>query len=156
MTYQKTDRVNDSDGDQHPEFAWTPGEGGQRLQQVLDNVFAFVGLLSAKGVLLEANRAPLEVAGLQRKDVIGKPFTETYWWSFSPEAQQQLQATVCRAAQGESVRYDTRVRIAEGQFISIDFSLRPLFDDGGRVTQLVASAVDITERKQAEATLHDS
>jgi len=156
MACQKTDRANDSDGDQHPEFAGTHGEGGQRLQQILDNLFAFVGLLSTKGVLLEANRASLEAAGLQREDVIGKPFAETYWWSFSPEAQQQLQAAVRRAAQGESVRFDTPVRIAEGQFISIDFSLRPLFDDGGRVTQLVASAVDITERKQAEATLHDS
>jgi PAS domain S-box-containing protein len=156
MIYQKSDRANDSDGDQHSEFAWTHGKGGQRLQQVLDNVFAFVGLVSTKGVLLEANRTPLEVAGLQREDVIGKPFAETYWWSFSPEAQQQLQAAVRRAAQGDSVRFDTRVRIAEGQFISIDFSLRPLFDAGGRVTELVASAVDITERKQAEATLHKS
>ncbi len=156
MTCQELERANDSDGDQHLEFAWTPGEGGQRLQQVLDNVFAFVGLVSTKGVLLEANRSPLEAAGLQREDVIGKPFAETYWWSFSPEAQQQLRAAVRRAAHGESVRFDTSVRIAEGQFISIDFSLRPLFDGGGRVTELVASAVDITERKQAEATLHDS
>ncbi|MDB6038038.1 MAG: multi-sensor hybrid histidine kinase [Verrucomicrobiales bacterium] len=156
MACQELDRANDSDGDQHPEFGWTQGEGGQRLQQVLDNVFAFVGLVSTKGVLLEANRTPLEVAGLQREEVIGKPFAETYWWSFSPEAQQRLQAAVRRAAQGESVRFDTPVRVAEGQFISIDFSLRPLFDAGGRVTELVASAVDITERKQAEATLHDS
>jgi len=156
MTNQKPDRANDSAGDQGPEFAGTQGEGSQRLQQILDNLFAFVGLVSTKGVLLEANRAPLEVAGLQREDVIGKPFAETYWWAFSPEIQQQLQAAVCRAAQGESVRYDTLVRIAEGRFISIDFSLRPLFDGGGRVIQLVASAVDITERKQAEATLHDS
>lgn len=156
MSNQKPDRANDSDGDHHPDFTGTQDEGGQRLQQILDNLFAFVGLLSTKGVLLEANRAPLDVSGLRREDVIGKPFAETYWWSFSPEAQQQLQAAMCRAAQGESVRYDTRVRIGEGQFISIDFSLRPLFDVGGRVTQLVASAVDITERKQAEATLHDS
>jgi PAS domain S-box-containing protein len=156
MSNQKPDRANDSAGDRHPEFAWTQGEGGQRLQQVLDNVFAFVGLLSTKGVLLEANRAPLDLAGLQRADVIGKAFAETYWWSFSPETQQQLQAVVRRAAEGENVRYDTLVRIAEGQFISIDFSLRPLFDADGQVTQLVISAVDITERKQAEATLRDS
>ncbi len=155
MRYQKN-QADDSAGDQHPGFAGTQGEGGLRLQQILDNLFAFVGLLSTEGVLLEANRAPLEVAGLQREDVIGKPFVETYWWSFSPEVQQRLQAAVRRAAQGESVRYDTPVRIAVGQFISIDFSLRPLFDAGGQVTQLVASAVDITERKQAEATLHDS
>lgn len=156
MTDQKTDRADDSARKQHQEFAWTQGEGGQRLQQILDNLFTFVGLLSTKGILLEANRAPLDVAGLQREDVIGKPFAETYWWSFSPEIQQQLQTAVHHAALGESVRYDTPVRIAEGQFISIDFSLRPLFDAGGRVTQLVASAVDITQRKQAEATLHDS
>jgi PAS domain S-box-containing protein len=156
MTPKKPHRANDSDRDQHSTFSGTQGEGGQRLQQILDNLFAFVGLLSTTGVLLEANRAPLDLVGLQREDVIGKPFAETYWWSFSPESQQRLQAAMRRAAQGESVRYDTPVRIAEGQFISIDFSLRPLFDADGRVTQLVASAVDITERKQAEATLRDS
>src|SRR5688572_22973436 len=125
MSCQEPNRTNDSAGDQRPEFVWTPGEGSQRLQQVLDNVYALVGLISTNGVLLEANRTALEVAGLQREDVIGKPFAEAYWWSFSPEAQQQLQAAVRRAAQGESVRFDTPVRIAEGKLISIDFSLRP-------------------------------
>ena len=79
MTPQKPHRANDSDRDQHSAFAGTQGEGGQRLQQILDNLFAFVGLLSTTGVLLEANRAPLDLVGLQREDVIGKPFAETYW-----------------------------------------------------------------------------
>lgn len=149
--------MNDSGHDQQSQFAGPRAdESDQRLQQILDNLFAFVGLLSTNGVLLEANRAPLDITGLRREDVIGKLFVETYWWSFSAEVQRRLQDAVRRGAQGESVRYDTPVRIAEGKFLSMDFSLRPLFDTRGRVTQLVVSAVDITERKQAEATLHDS
>ncbi len=34
---------------------------------------------------------------------------------------------------------------------TIDFSLAPMFDDDGQITFLVASAVDITSRKRAEA-----
>jgi PAS domain S-box-containing protein len=62
----------------------------------------------------DANRAPLEAAGLQREDVIGKPFWETYWWSYSPEVQHQLKEALRRAGEGEVVRCDVAVRVAEG------------------------------------------
>ena len=122
----------------------------QLMQNVLDSMFVFVGIYDLDGTLLEANRAPLEAAGLARDEVIGKPFWETYWWSYSPEVQQQLRSALREAAAGETVRYDVPVRIASERLITIDVTFGPLFDSEGNVAQLVGSAVDITSRKLAE------
>lgn len=133
-------------------------ESGHRLRNLIDGLGPqiFVGMTAPDGVLIEASRPALAAGGLRPEDVLGRPFEETYWWNYSDEIKQQLRAAIARAAQGESSRYDVRVRVAENQFIFIDFSLQPLRDDAGKVVFLVPSAMVITERKQAEAALHKS
>ncbi len=126
------------------------------LRQVLDSLDVFVGLLTPDGTLVEANYTALAAAGLRPEDVLGKPFEDTYWWSYSPSVQAQLRAAIEQAAGGERVRYDVVVRLAEDHFITIDFRLVPLFDPDGRVQFLIPSAVDITERLQASRQLRES
>jgi PAS domain S-box-containing protein len=126
------------------------------LRRVLDNLFAFVGVLLPDGTLIEANRAPLEAAGIWLEDVIGKKFWECYWWSYSPDVQAQLRDSVERANRGELVRYDVPVRVAGEERVWIDFQLSPLRDETGRITHLIPSAMDITARQQAEEQLRDS
>lgn len=127
--------------------------GEHKLPNVLDGLFAFAGVLTPQGILIEANRAALQAASLRPEDVLGKPFEETYWWAYSPEVRARLRAAIDRAAQGHAVRYDAVNRVADDRFITVDFMLAPLFDDQGRVTHLVPSAVDITERRRLEAEL---
>jgi PAS domain S-box-containing protein len=121
-----------------------------RLRGIFDGMFAFVGLYDLDGNVIEANRAPLEIAGLRREDVIGKPFWEAYWWSYARETQDQVRTVLARAAAGEVVRDDFVVRIGGGRFITIDAMFGPLRDANGRVGAVVGSGVDITERKNAE------
>jgi PAS domain S-box-containing protein len=125
----------------------------KRLQNILDNIFTFVGLLSTDGILMEVNRAPLEVSGLRREDVIGKYVTETYWFSHSKLASDRIRDAIHRAAQGEIVRFDETIRATGDQLITIDLTYSPLRDDAGEVIQIVGSAVDITDRKRAESAL---
>jgi len=128
----------------------------QRLQDVLDNLFAFVGILELDGVLVWANLAPLEAAGLTLDDVRGKRFDEAYWWSHDAAVQARLVDAMARAAQGEASRYDVDVRMAGGRLMTIDFMIAPLRNADGEITHLLPSAVDITERKAAENALRDS
>jgi PAS domain S-box-containing protein len=120
------------------------------LRNVLDNLPALVGVLDLNGKLIEANRFAIDLAGLKREDVIGKPYEQTYWWTYSPEAQTQLQDAIQKAAQGESPRYDARLRIGEDRYLTIDFMISPVFDENGKLQYLIPAAVDITARKQAE------
>ena len=123
------------------------------LRRLIDNLFAFVGVLTPDGTLVEANRAPLEAAGIQPDDVLGRKFWEARWWSVSPETQEQLRDAVVRAAAGETVRYDVQVRGAGDTLIWIDFQLAPLRDDDGTITHLVPSGHVISERIETEQRL---
>jgi len=131
-------------------------ESAQRLRNVIDNLFTFVGLMTPDGILIEANRTALEAAALQPEDVLNRPFPETYWWSYSPVTQELLRTAIAQAAQGHSTRFDVQVRLGEEQFIIIDFMLAPITDEAGTVTFLVPSGLDITERKAAEVALQQS
>ncbi|MHA3771318.1 PAS domain S-box protein [Verrucomicrobiota bacterium sgz303538] len=129
-------------------------ESEENHRRILDNLFIFVGVLSPDGTLLSANRVPLEAAGTTLEETCGKKFWETSWWSYSPEIQAQLRESIVRCARGEALRYDTVIR-ADGRMIAIDFMLGPVRDSQGRITHLVPSAVDITDRKRAEEALRE-
>jgi two-component system CheB/CheR fusion protein len=130
--------------------------GEPLLGQVLDSLYTFVGLLTPEGTLLQANRAALRAAGLTPDDVLGRPGEQTYWWSYARPIQERLRAAIARAARGETSRYDEVVRLGPERFITIDFQLVPVVDEDGRVTHLVASAIDITERQEAERRLREN
>lgn len=125
----------------------------QHLRNVLDTIFSFVGVLTPEGILLEANKAPLEAAGISFEDVYKKRFEDTYWWNYSPEIQNQLRQAIDQAAKGQASRYDVPISIAGRQLITMDFMIAPMFDGLGRVEYLIASAADITARKYAEEAL---
>ena len=130
----------------------------KRLRDLIDGLgpTMFVGLLTPEGILIEANRSALAAAGLETKDVLGKPFEDTYWWSHSPKVQRQLAEAIERAALGESSRYDVQVRAAGGHLMDVDFSLQPARDESGKIVYLVPSASVITERKRTEDALRES
>ena len=127
-----------------------------RLRQILDCLFGFVGLYDLEGHLIEANQAPLVAAGLRREEVIGQLFWDTYWWNYDEGVQVQLRDALARAARGEVVRYETEVRVRDDRHIIIDVMFGPLRDQHGAIQSLVGFAVDVTERKRAEKALVDS
>lgn len=123
----------------------------QHLRNVINSLFTFVAVLTPDGTLIEANQALLEAASLQPQDVLGLPLTETYWWSYSSAVKAQMQTSIEQVSGGKRVRYEVEGRVGENNFITIDFALTPMFDSTGKVSYLIASGIDVTERKQAEA-----
>ncbi len=124
----------------------------QRLRSLIDGLFTFVGLCTPDGTLVEANHTALAAAGLSAADVVGRPFWETYWWSYDPHVQHRLRDAIDRCRQGISSRFDARVRVADGHLITIDFQLVPLIEHG-EVTALVPSGLDVTDRIRNTAQL---
>ena len=127
-------------------------ESEDQLRRVLDQLFAFVGVLSLDGMVDYANRAPLEAAGLELADVAGKPFWEAPWWSYDTAVQDRLKAAIESARTGEVVRYDVPVQLGEA-LVTIDFQLAPLRDGTGEIAGLVPSGTVIEERVRAERAL---
>jgi PAS domain S-box-containing protein len=131
-------------------------EQKQHLRRVLDSLFAFVGVLNLDGVLLDANRAPLEAAGIESSDVVGKLFPETYWWSHSEATRSRIWDSMERARAGETSRFDVQACMKGGNLVTLDWMMSPLRDDSGAITYLVSSAVPIEERKRTEQALRHS
>lgn len=128
----------------------------KQLRRVLDSLFAFVGVMTPDGTLLQANRAPLEAAGIDAKDVMGMPFWDTYWWSYSEATRDWMRAACQRAAAGEIVREDVTVRMAGDTRMALDFMLVPMRDDAGVITHLIPSAIDISDRQAAQQRIESA
>jgi len=121
-------------------------QSAERLRKVIDNLSAFVGVLSPTGIVLEMNTSALHAANLEFADVIGKPLEHTHWWAYDEAVQAKLRDAIHRSAQGETVRYDVRVRLANNRFITLDFILAPVLDADGKVEFLIPSGIDVTTR----------
>jgi PAS domain S-box-containing protein len=125
-------------------------ESERRLRAIFEGTFQFIGLLSPDGTVLEANQTALQATGATREEVVGRPFWETRWWSVSEEARKQLREAILRAADGEFVRFETIVRGRGDEVLTIDFSLKPVFDGAGKVSLLIPEGRDITQLKRAQ------
>lgn len=128
----------------------------RRLRTILDAMTNFIGIGTVDGIILECNQAPLALAGLQREDVIGKPFIDTYWLNYSPTVQEQIRKILHRVAQGEIVREDVQARMGENRYITVDACYVPVKDASGQVVQIVHSGIDVTARRNAEKALQES
>ena len=128
-------------------------ESEQKVRAAFDQTFQFVGLLDCNGTLLEINQTALKFAGVEEKDVLGKPFWETIWWTHSAELQEKLRNVVKKVANGQSMRFEVTHVAHDGTLHYVDFSLKSVMDEPGEVRHLVAEGHDISERKQAETLM---
>jgi PAS domain S-box-containing protein len=102
------------------------------------------------GVYTDCNRALTEFLGRRSEDLIGKTALEVV---------SRDQAELARRKDLElmenpgTLRYDTRIEVADGKVRDVMISKAAFTDREGRVAGLVGIVVDITERKKAEESL---
>ena len=124
----------------------------RRFEAIFNNTYQFTGLLKPDGTLIEANETALSFGGLERADVVGVPLWETAWFQTNDETRRVAREAIDRARAGEMYRADVRIEGAD-RVASIDFSVRPITDDRGEVTTLVAEGHDVSELKAYERRL---
>ncbi len=125
----------------------------KKIRAIFDQTFQFIGLMTVDGKLIEANRTAMHFAGINESDCLGKPFWDTPWWTHSKEMQNKLREAVKRALSGETVLFEATHLAADKSLHYIDFSLKPIKDEDGKVVFLIPEGHDITERKQSEEQL---
>jgi PAS domain S-box-containing protein len=131
-------------------------ESERRFRGIFDEAIQFMGLLDPGGTVLEVNRSALEFAGLAHGEVVRRPIWEARPWSRSPEMQSRLKEAVGSAAAGQIVRCELGIARGDGTPGVVDFSLRPIHDNGGSVVLVIAEARDISRRRAAEEALRRS
>ncbi|UBQ37728.1 PAS domain S-box protein [Acinetobacter johnsonii] len=127
----------------------------QHTRIIFDGLYEFVGLLDAKGNVLEVNQVALEGAGITLEDIRGKPFWKAHWWQISKKTVATQKRLVETASSGEFVRCDVEIFGKSGgkEVIAVDFSLLPIRNKEGEIVYLLAEGRDITDKKKAEAML---
>ena len=109
-----------------------------------------IALLSADGIILEANRTLLAALGFAEAEVIGRRFVEAGW----PQAEgRRLEADIAQAAGGTPVRREIVLSGPDGE-LCLDFSLQPVRDPAsGAVSLLIAESRDDTPRRSLAVRL---
>jgi PAS domain S-box-containing protein len=138
-------------------------ESERKFRAIFNNTFQFTGLMRPDGTLIEANQTALDFAGVSAAEVIDRPFWETSWWKQGSRKtgngeelsakQKQLKEAIARAAAGEFIRYEVDVLGADDRLMTIDFSIKPVKDETGKVVLLIPEGRDISDRKLAEAKI---
>lgn len=131
-------------------------ESATRLSETLDGVATLVGLLDTDGMVADINATAMSMVTASKSDVIGKYFPETPWWDISQDVRDRVGDAIRRAATGETVRQDLPWIGPDGSELWVDFSVTPVTDAEGRVTALVPSGADITDRRAAQHALEES
>jgi PAS domain S-box-containing protein len=128
-----------------------------KFSAIFNQTFERIGLLSLDGIVMEINRSALDswahLGYAQSAEIIGTEFWETPWWRHSPQLQSQLKTAIAQAAQGEFIHYQFQFPAPSGGYLTLDFSLKPVFDEIGQIVTLVAEGHDITDLKQIQASL---
>lgn len=128
-------------------------ESEAHLRRVLDNTLAYVCVLTPEGSVLEINRSALDLDDSQHSDCIGKAFNELSWWNYDTEVSNRLSDALKKSASGEIVRYDEKIRIHENDTTIIDLIINPARNESGEITHLIATGIDISDRKMLEEEL---
>ncbi|MBY6260456.1 PAS domain S-box protein [Azospirillum sp. 412522] len=138
------------------EAALRQSEG--HIRAVLDALPAYVGVLTPDGAVAQVNRAAADAAGLPAARIVGRPFDEICWLSFDDAGRERLRQALALGAGGRSSRFDAGLRVSAGRDaapreMTVDVNLTPMVDADGHVTHLIATGIDITERKRTEEAL---
>ena len=126
-----------------------------RLRALFETSLQFQGLLTPDCRLLDANAALLEAIGAKLEDVAGKLFWETPWFTGTPGMPEAARAAILSALEGHVVRQDIEVTLPTGAR-AFDFAVRLVRDGHGAVIAIIPEAVEITERRRAEAALRQA
>jgi PAS domain S-box-containing protein len=126
-----------------------------RLQQILDAMAVYVGLLDDRGRLLQLN-AKTRLAVSKLAPLVGARIDAMPGMHYTPESLLELRAALVEAQAGRAARFDLETSSAPGCQRITDTTLSPIFALDGRVTEIVSTGIDVTERRATERRLRES
>ncbi|MDZ7689369.1 MAG: PAS domain-containing sensor histidine kinase [Halobacteriales archaeon] len=124
----------------------------RRFEAVFEDPKMLVGLLDSDGTVLRINSTAMGYTEDESDDVVGEPFWETSWWQTDDELRADARRWTERAGDGEYVEFEAEHVRPGGATATVSGVFRPVTEEG-EVSSVVASARDITERKEREKTI---
>lgn len=124
-----------------------------RWPGMFKHTFQCIGLLTTDGTIVEANQTALEFWDLQHSEIVGRRLWEMKGWTNSQNNRDRLRTAIDRAAFGEVVREQADWLGSGCKVQTLDFSFRPIKNETGLVTLLIAEGRKNCDRNLAESEL---
>lgn len=150
-TQGKAVRISGTDSDISKEL-----ERQRRYQAIFNSSFQFTGLLQPDGTVLEANETLIKFARTDADQVIGKKLWDTPAWPDDQYAIDRLKESVEIVSQGQFDRFSITTLSLDGEEIIIDFSMKPVRDDYGKVVLLIPEGRNVTAQIKTKSDLESS
>jgi signal transduction histidine kinase/DNA-binding response OmpR family regulator len=127
-----------------------------RLRTIFGTSYTYQGYMSTDGTVLDANATSLAGIDAELRDVVGKPYWQTPWFTGTPGMSEIVRDAIPLVAAGEVVRREIYVNLPQGGWRWFDFQMRPVRDSHNNVVAIVPEAVEVSERRLAEEALRQA
>jgi PAS domain S-box-containing protein len=124
-----------------------------RLAAVVESSDDAILSKDLNGIIATFNQAAEQLFGYKAEEVIGKPVTVL----FPVDRQHEGPELLARIRRGERIHhFETVRRCKDGTLLDISLTISPIKDAQGKIIGASKIARDITQRKLAEAKIHES
>ncbi|WP_433349024.1 SpoIIE family protein phosphatase [Micromonospora sp. CA-111912] len=115
------------------------------FEALYETPLLFAAILDDAGRVLDANQPVVEGCGLERAEVLGRPFWACGWWTPDPELSARLRGW-CEAVlrTGEPLRTRSHFFLGDGTRRLVDLVLFRVGDDDG-AGYLMVTGLDVTD-----------
>src|SRR5262249_55689934 len=126
----------------------------RNLNQILNAIPTSVGVMRADGTPLYGNQAVTDYTGFTIEEMQKQEFRSRI---FHPEDMERLRETR-RLAFTRPVPFENEIRVLgkDGNYRAFLFRYKPLLDEVGKIDRWYMAALDIDDRKQAEAKVEQA
>jgi PAS domain S-box-containing protein len=126
-----------------------------QLRAILETTNQHQDLLDLEGRVVYANATALSAAAASPADVLSKRFWEAPWFDEAPAVAKSVEEAFRQASDGATSRMDIELSLPVGHR-HFELALRPVTDETGEITAVLAEAVDTTERRTNEEALRQA
>jgi signal transduction histidine kinase/ActR/RegA family two-component response regulator len=124
-----------------------------QTEEVFRDAFAFYGVLSPEGFLLDLKGEVFKEASLEPDLLVGHRFSETVFWQSAPHVPDLLQNVIEEAAKGKKSKTELEFRVKAQTINTIELNLIPQQDETETVKEIFFYAKDLTD-KVKEVNFH--
>ena len=126
----------------------------KRFRMIFDESYHFIGILDEKGIIKDVNKTALELFGLDKPAIMGKPLIDTFWWDHFEESKKTMITALELAGNGKTSLFEAIHTDNAGNPIYVDVAVKPVMTGlMNRVEQIIIEGMDITRRKMTEDRL---
>lgn len=132
----------------------------RQLEAIFDSSFGLIGVVDPEGKILRVNKSVEDVFGVDNKEITGKHYREIDNIIESKTLNQVHDKFVKSSYFQELLkkdifRHEVSIEKPDGRTAILDVSLKPVKNENGEITSVIAEGRDITSLKSSERQLKD-